>query len=137
MHTIKQEHSAGGVILEDGRVLLILMRNLRGDTVWTFPKGHLDAGETAEQAAVREVLEETGWECEIISPLCTSRYSFFRGGAEVDKDVRWFLVKRTGGDGIPKTPDEVLDLRWATLAEAEKELAYPSDLEMLELLKTI
>ena len=137
MHKTRQEHSAGGVILEDGRVLLILMRNLRGDTVWTFPKGHLDAGETAEQAAVREVLEETGWECEIISDLYTSRYSFARGGAEVEKDVRWFLVKRKGGDGIPRTPDEVLDLRWLTLAEAEKELTYPSDLELLDLLKKI
>ena len=49
----KKEHSAGGIILEDGRVLLILMRNLEGKKVWTFPKGHLEAGETAEAAALR------------------------------------------------------------------------------------
>lgn len=130
-----KEHSAGGVLLEDGRVLLILMRNLKGEKVWTFPKGHLDPGETAEQAAVREVLEETGWACEIISDLYTARYSFTRAGAPVDKDVRWFLVRRTGGDGVPRTPEEVLDMEWLTLAEAEKTLSYPSDLRLLEILK--
>lgn len=133
----RREHSAGGVLLEDGRVLLIQMRNLKGEEVWTFPKGHLDPGETAEQAAVREIHEETGWTCEITSPLCTASYSFFRGDAPVDKDVRWFLVRRTGGDGVPRTPDEVLQMKWLTLAEAKKELTYPSDLELVALLERL
>lgn len=131
----RQEHSAGGVIVEEGRVLLIQMRNLKGEKVWTFPKGHIDPGETAEQAAVREVLEETGWQCGITSELCTARYSFTRNGEPVSKDVRWFLMRRTGGDGVPSTPDEVLDLRWEPLAEAAKTLVYPSDLEILKLLQ--
>lgn len=137
MTETRKEHSAGGVILEDGKVLLIQMRNLQGEAVWTFPKGHLDPGETAEQAALREVLEETGWACEIISRLHTAHYSFSRGGLPVDKDVKWFLVKRTGGDGIPRTPDEVLQMKWATLAEAGNTLSYPSDLKMLDLLKKL
>ena len=53
----------------------------------------------------------------------------------MDKDVCWFLMERAGGDGLPKTPDEIFDMKWTTLAEAEKELLYPSDLEMLELLR--
>lgn len=137
MEETRHEHSAGGVIFEDGRVLVIRMRNLKGEEVWTFPKGHLEPGETAEQAAVREVLEETGWETEVVSDLCTARYSFMRGCAPVEKDVRWFLVKRVGGDGLPRTPDEVLDARWLTLEEAERDLAYPSDLELLALLRTM
>lgn len=137
MTETQKEHSAGGVLLEDGRVLLILMKNLKGEKVWTFPKGHLDPGETAEQAAVREVLEETGWECEIISDLYTARYSFARAGTPVEKDVRWFLVRRTGGDGVPRTPDEVLDMEWLTLAAAEERLTYASDLELLDILKKL
>ncbi len=130
-----KEHSAGGVIFENGSVLLILVQNLKGEKVWTFPKGHLEPGETPEQAAIREVSEETGWDCEIISDLYKAEYSFLRNGGLVDKDVRWFLVRRAGGDGMPKTPDEVLDVKWATLAEAGQELIYKSDLELIDLLK--
>ena len=131
----KKEHSAGGVIFENGNVLLIQMQNLKGEKVWTFPKGHLEPGETAEQAAVREVAEETGWDCEIDSDLSTARYSFTRGGELVDKDVRWFLMRRVGGDGVPKTPEEIFDMKWLALDEAERELIYSSDLEILDLLK--
>jgi ADP-ribose pyrophosphatase YjhB (NUDIX family) len=74
------EHSAGGVILEDGRVLLIQMRNLEGKEVWTFPKGHLEAGETPRQAAIREVAEETGFDCEITGELYKAEYAFVRKG---------------------------------------------------------
>ena len=132
-----KEHSAGGVILEDGTVLLILVKNLKGDLVWTFPKGHLEAGETPEAAAIREVAEETGWDCEITSPLYKSEYSFLRGDMLVDKDVNWFLMKRVGGDGMPRTPDEILDMKWLPLAEAENELLYKSDLEIVDLLKKL
>ena len=132
-----KEHSAGGVILEDGTVLLILVKNLKGARVWTFPKGHLEPGETPEAAAIREVAEETGWECEITSPLYKAEYSFERGDMLVDKEVHWFLVKRVGGDGLPKTPDEVLDMKWLPLAEAENELIYKSDLDLIDLLKKL
>ena len=129
------EHSAGGVIIEDGLVLLILMRNLKGATVWTFPKGHLEAGETPQAAALREVAEETGFDCEITGDLCKAEYSFIRNGRPVDKDVRWYRMKRLGGDGRVKTPEEILDLKWCSLEEAGKYLSYPSDLKMMDLLK--
>lgn len=132
-----KEHSAGGVIFEDGQVLLILMKTFKGEQVWTFPKGHLDPGETAEQAALREVAEETGWDCEIVSPLGAAKYSFTRSGELVDKDVTWFLMKRAGGDGIPRTPDEVLDSAWLPLEEAERRLSYLTDLDLLDTLKKL
>ncbi len=129
------EHSAGGVILEDGRVLLILMLNLTGSKIWTFPKGHIEPGETPEAAALREVAEETGFDCEIIRALCKADYSFERQGRHVDKDVRWYLMRRLGGDGVVKTPDEIFDIKWCEPGEAKKYLSYPSDLKMLELLE--
>ena len=132
-----EEHSAGGIILEDGRILVILAQNLKGDKVWTFPKGHLETGETPRQAALREVSEETGWDCEIISDLYKAEYSFTRGKEPVAKDVRWFLMKRVGGDGVPKTPDEIFGMKWLTPEDAERELRYDSDLAILKLLKTL
>jgi 8-oxo-dGTP pyrophosphatase MutT (NUDIX family) len=137
MSETNKEHSAGGLIFEDGNVLLIQMRNLKGDAAWTFPKGHIEPGETAEAAALREVTEETGWDCEITCDFFKAEYSFMRGGRLVDKDVRWFLMKRVGGDGMPKTPDEILDSKWCSLEDAEKELVYQSDLAMLDLLKKL
>ena len=121
--------------MEDARVLLILMRNLAGLNVWTFPKGHLEPGETPREAALREVSEETGFDCEITGDLCTAKYSFIRNGRRVDKDVLWYRMKRLGGDGVIKTPDEIFGMKWCPLDEAERNLTYPSDLEIIKLLK--
>jgi 8-oxo-dGTP diphosphatase len=130
-----REFSAGGVVIRDGRLLLIKMRNLSGSEVWTFPKGHLEEGETPEAAALREVKEETGLDCRILRPLHVARYSFFRLGVPVDKRVDWFLMEETGGDGKALTPDEILDKRWAAPAEADGLLEYPSDLEIMAILR--
>ncbi|HFB39287.1 MAG TPA: NUDIX domain-containing protein, partial [Oceanithermus sp.] len=77
---VLREHSAGGVLLEDGKVLLIRTRNLKGEEVWTFPKGLVEPGESPERAALREVFEETGYEAEILRPLGQVTYWFVRDG---------------------------------------------------------
>lgn len=130
------EHSAGGIIVENGRVLLIQMRNLAGALVWTFPKGHIEPGETPEAAAIREVAEETGYDCAIAGEIYTAQYSFTRNGRRVEKDVRWYLMKLNGGDGVVKTPDEISAVEWLSFEEARDRLTYPSDLTMLDLLQT-
>ena len=132
-HERMMEHSAGGVITEAGRVLLIRVRNLEGLEVWTFPKGHLEAGETPEAAAIREVAEETGFDCEITGELYRSEYSFLRNGKPVHKDVRWYGMRRLGGDGVAKTPDEIVGMKWEPLEKAERFLTYPSDIKLLGL----
>jgi 8-oxo-dGTP pyrophosphatase MutT (NUDIX family) len=130
------EHSAGGIIVENGRVLLIQMRNLAGAPVWTFPKGHIEPGETPEAAAIREVAEETGYDCAIAGEIHTARYSFIRNGRRVEKDVRWYLMRLTGGDGVVKTPDEISAVEWLSFEDALGRLTYPSDLTILDLLRT-
>ena len=125
-----KETSAGGLVVREGKVLLIKVENLEGRILWTLPKGHLEAGEGSRQAALREVEEETGWACRIRERLSTARYHFLRHGREVSKQVRWYLmapVKKVGSrDG-----EEIMAVRWVALAGAVKILRYRSDLELL------
>jgi len=126
---VVKEHSAGGVLVEDGKVLLIRTQNLKGEEVWTFPKGLVEPGESPERTALREVFEETGYEAEILAPLGSVTYWFVRDGKRVKKTVDWFLMRPLRR---VKDPDwEVLDVEWVPLEEAEKRLRYKSDRELL------
>ena len=123
------ERSAGGVVADGGRVLLIKTKNLKGEEVWTFPKGWIETGERPEQAALREVLEETGYEAEVVRPLGEVTYWFMRDGQRVKKTVHWFLMRPLRR---VKDPDgEVEAAEWVPLGEAERRLRYKSDRELL------
>ncbi len=126
------EYSAGGVVTDQGRLLTVQVRNLKGEAVWTFPKGHLDSGETPRQAALREVLEETGYRCEVLRPLTLVRYMFRRGSRLVRKKVRWYWMHPVERPGTPDA-EEVLQVRWMLPHEAEKRLKYPGDHRLLGL----
>jgi inorganic pyrophosphatase len=77
----------------DGRCLA-----LRRADEWVFPKGHLQSGERPEEAAIREVREETGFDVRIVRPIGTTRYEFDGpGSSDHRKRVHWFLAERTGG----------------------------------------
>ena len=126
-----KESSAGGLVVREVKVLLVKVENLEGKILWTFPKGHLEAGEGSRQAALREVEEETGWACRIREPLTTARYRFFRHGREVAKQVRWYLMaplKKTGS----RDADEILAVRWAGFATVRELINYRSDIELFE-----
>lgn len=85
--------SAGAVVMIDRRCL-VLRRADRDE--WIFPKGHLEQGESSEDAAIREVREETGLEIEIAGELGSTRYTFGRH-REQHKRVDWFLGRSVGG----------------------------------------
>ncbi len=128
---VEFEYSAGGVLLDDtGRVLLIRTRNLRGEPVWTFPKGHIERGEKREEAALREVREETGYEAEIVEPLPPVTYWFWRNGTKVRKTVYWFLMRPRHQVGEPD--EEVEEIRWVHPTEALLMLTYSSDRDLLK-----
>jgi 8-oxo-dGTP pyrophosphatase MutT (NUDIX family) len=129
------EHSAGGVVYENGRVLLILMQNLKGEKVWTFPKGHIENGETPQAAALREVEEETGYKCLIKGEIFKVHYNFVRNGHKVEKDVQWYLMEKISQNEIAKDNVEIYDIKWVNFAEAKNLLIYPSDFKIIEFLE--
>ncbi len=121
--------SAGGVVLRPQEVLLIRVSDIKGRPVWSFPKGRLDAGETPAQAALREVLEETGWNCRIEADLSTTEYWFQREGRRFRKTVVWFKMAPLELTGVPD--GEVEEVQWVERMEALRRLTYASDAALL------
>lgn len=93
---------------------------------WSFPKGKLEAGESEEDAAAREVEEETGLRCTLDRELATTSYRDARGR---DKTVRYWLMTPVGGE--LRAANEVDDARFVEIAEAASLLTYPRDRALL------
>ena len=120
------EFSAGGLVLDaQGRILLIRARDLRGQPVWTLPKGALAPGETSAEAALREVREETGYSCELERELAPVTYWFRRDGRQIKKTVRWFLMRPL--EKVGDHDHEVDEVLWTDKDDALARLRYDSD----------
>ena len=128
----EQELSAGGVVVRGEETIVIVptRRGAQGQRVLGLPKGHVDPGETPEQAAQREVREEAGVETELLEKLGDVRYFYQRDGKRVFKRVRFFLFAYRSGS-LEDHDDEVEEARWMGLAEAAQELSYAGEREMV------
>jgi 8-oxo-dGTP pyrophosphatase MutT (NUDIX family) len=128
------ERSAGGVVVRDEEMVAIVptRRAADGSKVLALPKGHIDAGETAMQAAQREVREETGIDAEPLCELGEARYWYRRDGRTVPKAVSFFLFSYRGGN-IADHDEEVEEVRWIDLAEAQLTLSHAAEREMVAL----
>jgi 8-oxo-dGTP diphosphatase len=115
--------AAGGLVVRDGDVLLV-HRPKYDD--WTFPKGKAEDGETDEDCALREVLEETGLRCELGPEAGTTEYIDSRGRP---KRVRWWMMEPVDGAFTPT--EEVDEVRWVAPADAAGLLSYERDLTLL------
>lgn len=128
-----RELSAGGVVVRGGEVIVIVptRRGAQGQRVLGLPKGHVDPGETTEQAAAREVREEAGVEAEIVEKLGDVRYFYQRDGQRIFKMVRFFLFDYRSGT-LEDHDDEVEEARWMPLQEAARALSYRGEREMVQ-----
>jgi 8-oxo-dGTP diphosphatase len=117
---LTEVRAAGGVVISEGRVALI-HRPKYDD--WSLPKGKLDAGESWEEAALREVREETGVPCRLLDELPSSFYADNRGRP---KTVRYWRMEPAGEPG-EIDGSEVDELRWVAPAEALALLSYARD----------
>jgi 8-oxo-dGTP pyrophosphatase MutT (NUDIX family) len=128
----EREFSAGGVLVRGREVAVIVptRRAADGSRVLALPKGHVDPGETAVEAAGREVLEETGVRGRPLSELGQSRYWYRRDGRTIGKTVTFYLFEYLDGD-IDDHDDEVEEVRWIALDEAERTLSHLAEREMI------
>ena len=122
--------AAGGVVYRKtpkGKIRVLMVHRQQYDD-WTLPKGKADNGESPEETAVREVLEETGQRCRIVAPLGATRYRV-QGGV---KEVHWFAMKP-----LPDSPGftknaEVDRIKWLSRRKLLERLSYEQDRELIE-----
>lgn len=125
--------AAGGLVwrgAEDRPTEIVLVHRPAYDD-WAFPKGKLHAGETEEEAALREVEEETGLRCRLGADLGTTSYHDSRGRPKV---VRYWEMTVVSGKLAPA--NEIDDARWIPLARAAEMLTNARDRELLAHLRT-
>ncbi len=131
----RSEVSAGGVVYrrtgEAVELALAARRTRRGDLAWGLPKGLIEPDESDEQAALREVREETGLEAVIESDLGDVRYFYVWEGVRVRKRVRFFLMRATGGD-VADHDAEMEDVRWFPLQAARRRATYRGERDVIE-----
>ena len=132
------EVSSGGFVISksDPNLVALMARFNRGGKLeWCIPKGHLEQDETSEQAAIREVFEETGLEAQIIQHLGEVNYQFIQDGSKISKTVHVYLMKQTGGElSFDKDPHkEAPELEWVQVSELLARLSHGNEKRIAKL----
>jgi 8-oxo-dGTP pyrophosphatase MutT (NUDIX family) len=130
---IKYEVSAGGLVLRrNGKGLEALLIGRGEPRVWSLPKGHVEPRETHEQAALREVREETGCWAEVLSKLSDIQYWFYLNRTKHKKAVHFYLMRYLSGD-TENHDHEVDEARWFEVRAAKKALKYVNEKRLVDL----
>ena len=130
------EVSAGGLVIDaTGTMGLLIgrydLKDLTGKRIlWSLPKGHIEEGETPEQAAIREVAEETGITSSITKSLGVIDFWFMAGGKRIHKTVHHFMFTEVGGTLLAQE-SEVDEVSWFPLSEIVERLAYPDEKKLI------
>jgi 8-oxo-dGTP pyrophosphatase MutT (NUDIX family) len=131
-----EEHSAGGIVVDGDRAVVIARKNRRGALDWCLPKGHLEAGETPPEAAMREIAEETGISAKVQRLLGIIDYYFVVGDYRIHKVVHHYVLRRTGGKfSAREDPDgEVMRILWVPIDKLQVTLSYPNERKISHML---
>ena len=130
------EVSAGGLVVDStGKLGLLIgrrdIKDVSGKRIlWSLPKGHIEEGETPEEAALREVAEETGIQSKIEKSLGVIDFWFMAGGKRIHKTVHHYLFREDGGT-LAAQETEVDEVAWFPLTEIVERLAYPDEKKLI------
>jgi 8-oxo-dGTP pyrophosphatase MutT (NUDIX family) len=128
----QRETSAGGVVyrLHDGHALFLLIRDSYQN--WGFPKGHLESGERAEDAAVREVREETGIDdLALRGQIETIDWYFRFRGQLIHKVCHFYLMETTQASTNPQQAEGITACRWVSYDDARSAISYANARKVL------
>lgn len=129
---VLDDQSAGGIVVRGSKILLISPRTDR----WQLPKGHPENGESLAEAAVREVIEETGVVAEVVSSLSAIEYWYVevaRGPRrKVHKRVDFFLMQYRSGDVWHADAEEIVTAAWLTWDDALARLSFENERRVVE-----
>lgn len=134
-HTVEQVSAGGAAFrINDGKIEFAIIA-ANPSRRWQLPKGIVDDGETDEQAALREVREEAGIDCETLEKIEKIEYWYFgneRGErVRYHKFVHFFLMKYVSGD-VKNHDHEVAEVRWVSPDEAIEMLAFDAEKKVVE-----
>jgi 8-oxo-dGTP pyrophosphatase MutT (NUDIX family) len=127
----RTEISAGGVLYRrvGGEIEVAIAEQrdrITANRTIRLPKGKIDPGETAQQAAVREVVEETGFQSRVVCPLGSAQYFYDDTEGRVSKEVHYFLLEWI--DAEPLEPDGEMDrIYWTSIADAQRTLTFETE----------
>jgi 8-oxo-dGTP pyrophosphatase MutT (NUDIX family) len=122
-----EEHSAGGFVVNaEWTVALIGRRNRRHQLLWSLPKGHIELGETAADAAVREIQEETGIRGRVVAEVGAIDFSFMASARHIHKTVQHFLLDFVEGE-LCGDDHEVSAVEWVPFTALPSMLTYPDE----------
>ncbi len=129
----EKHFASGGVIVkkEDGKLNVLLIKDSYGH--WTWPKGHIEKEESSEEAALREVREETGLKTlEIIEEIDSQEYWYTLKRVKVHKIVHIYLIKAKSGEKLKIQKEEIQEGKWFLPEEATKTIEYKGSKEILK-----
>jgi 8-oxo-dGTP pyrophosphatase MutT (NUDIX family) len=128
-----EEVSAGGLVVhgDAARAALIARLDRRGRLLWSLPKGHVEAGESPADAAVREVAEETGITGRVVAPLGTIDFWFVADGRRVHKTVHHYLLLAEAGE-LSDADVEVAAVQWVPIDDLPARLAYADERRLVD-----
>lgn len=122
--------AAGGVVADDAQNVLMIFRRER----WDLPKGHIDAGEDALSAAVREIAEETGVSgLKFVTELCNTLHAYNVYGKWELKRTYWFGFETLQTATQPQTEEDIQTAQWCSAVEVDENLkkSYPTIREVI------